>query len=311
MNSFIKNNFLVSVVIPCYNVQDYIKNCIESALNQTYKPIEIICIDNNSNDNTSSILSQFESESKIKVYKCSDKGANYARNLGIVKSKGSWIQFLDADDVLLPEKIELQVYEILKNTNVDVIFSPYIKRSIENIDTIVPCNEIVELGLLSTKLGITSSNLFKSSKLKSCGMWDVNQKSSQEYELMFRMYKNQAIFIHSDYNMTINQARKFGQISTSNLCDNWSRYVDLRLEIINYLKKAEPSYYLSNELIINQILFDILRILIKYNRIKALSIHRKYLKKFKPKKSPLNRTSYLIFYKILGFELSEREFDLI
>ena len=53
-------------MIPCYNVQDYIKNCIESALNQTYKPIEIICIDNNSNDNTSSILSQFESESKLK-----------------------------------------------------------------------------------------------------------------------------------------------------------------------------------------------------------------------------------------------------
>ena len=162
----------------------------------------------------------------------------------------------------------------------------------------------MELGLLSTKLGITSSNLFKSSKLKSCEC-GCESKSSQEYELMFRMYKNQAIFIHSDYNMTINQARKFGQISTSNLCDNWSRYVDLRLEIINYLKKAEPSYYLSNELIINQILFDILRILIKYNRIKALSIHRKYLKKFKPK-SPLNRTSYLIFYKILGFELSER-----
>ena len=202
MNSFIKNNFLVSVVIPCYNVQEYIRNCIESALNQTYKPIEIICIDNNSNDKTYSILSHFESESKIKVYKCFDKGANYARNLGVVKSKGNWIQFLDADDVLLPEKIELQVCEILKNTNVDVIFSPYVKRSVENIDTIVSCNEIVELGLLSTKLGITSSNLFKSSKLKSCGMWEVNQNSSQEYELMYRMYKKKAIFRYSRYNMT-------------------------------------------------------------------------------------------------------------
>lgn len=306
MNSLNKNNFLVSVVIPCYNVQEYIRNCIESALNQTYKPIEIICIDNNSNDKTYSILSQFESESKIKVYKCFDKGANYARNLGVLKSKGNWIQFLDADDVLMPKKIELQVLDILKNTNVDVVFSPYIKRSVKNIDTIISCNEIVELGLLSTKLGITSSNLFKSSKLKSCGMWDVSQKSSQEYELMFRLYKNQAIFIQSDYNMTINQARKSGQISTTNLCDNWTRYVDLRLEIINYLKKAEPSYYLSNEVIINQILFDILRILFKYNRTTALSIHRKYLNKFKPKKSPSNRTSYLIFYKIFGFELTER-----
>lgn len=304
MNSFIKNNFLVSVVIPCYNVQEYIRNCIESALNQTYKPIEIICIDNNSNDKTYSILSHFESESKIKVYKCFDKGANYARNLGVVKSKGNWIQFLDADDVLLPEKIELQVCEILKNTNVDVIFSPYVKRSVENIDTIVSCNEIVELGLLSTKLGITSSNLFKSSKFKSCGMWDVNQKSSQEYELMFRMYKNQAIFKNSDYNMTINQARKSGQISTSNLYDNWNRYVDLRIEMINYFDNI-PSFNLENKLIMNEILFDSFRILAKYDRSRANDLYCKYLYGFFPNKSISNSYLYVFLFRVLGFKKTE------
>ncbi len=304
MSSFIKNKILVSVIVPCYNVQDYIENCIKSVLNQIYKPIEIICVDNNSNDQTYSILSKFESESKIKVYKCFDRGANYARNLGIIKSKGNWIQFLDADDILLPEKIEFQVREILKNTNIDVIFSPYVKRSVENIDTIVQCHRIVELGLLSTKLGITSSNLFKSSKLKSSGMWDVNQKSSQEYELMFRMYKNQAIFKNSDYNMTVSQARKSGQISTSNLYDNWNRYVDLRIEMINYFDKISSISH-KNKLLMNEILFDSFRVLAKYDRSKANDLYYKYLHGFYPNKSLSNSFLYVFLFRVFGFKKTE------
>ena len=306
MSSFIKNNILVSVIIPCYNVQDYIENCIESVFNQIYKPIEIICVDNNSNDKTYSILSKFESESKIKVYKCFDKGANYARNLGIIKSKGNWIQFLDADDILLPEKIELQVREILKNTNIDVIFSPHIKRSMENTDTIISCNEIVELGLLSTKLGITSSNLFKSSKLNSCGMWDVNQNSSQEYELMFRMYKKKAIFKYSRNNMTIIQSRKTGQISTLNLKENWERYIDLRLEMLSFFNKESRIIIFENQNHINQLLFDLLRILYKFNQLKALAIYNKYLQNFSPQKSESTGYIYIIIFNIFGFSMTEK-----
>jgi glycosyltransferase involved in cell wall biosynthesis len=306
MNSFIKNNILVSVIIPCYNVQDYIEKCIKSVLNQTYKPIEIICVDNNSNDKTYSILSNFESESKIKVYKCFDKGANYARNLGTIKSKGNWIQFLDADDILLPEKIEFQVREILKNTNIDVIFSPYIKRSVEDTDTIISCNEIVELGLLSTKLGITSSNLFKSSKLKSCGMWEVNQNSSQEYELMYRMYKIKAIFRYSRYNMTLIQSRKTGQISTLNLKENWERYIDLRLEMLNFFNKESRVIIFENQNHINQVLFDLLRILYKFNQLKALDIYNKYLQNFSPQKSESTGYIYIFIYNIFGFSITEK-----
>ena len=185
-----KNNLLVSVIIPCYNVKDYINGCIESVLNQSYNSIEIICVDNNSTDETLSILKLLKSKFNIKVFKCLEKGANNARNLGVEKSKGQWIQFLDADDIILPNKIECQVDEILKNNNLDLIFSPFMKRSIDNIKSNISCDEVVELGLFNTKLGITSSNLFKSSTIKSSGMWDVNQESSQEYELMFRFYKN-------------------------------------------------------------------------------------------------------------------------
>ena len=306
MSSFIKNKILVTVIVPCYNVQDYIENCIKSVLKQIYKPIEIICVDNNSNDQTYSILSKFESESKIKVYKCFEKGANFARNLGIIKSKGNWIQFLDADDILLPEKIELQVREILKNTNIDVIFSPYVKRSVDNIDTIISCNEIIELGLLSTKLGITSSNLFKSSTIKSCGMWKVNQNSSQEYELMFRMYKKKAKFKYSKYNMTIIQSRKKGQISDSNLKENWERYIDLRLEMLNFFNKESRLIIFEHQNHINQLLFDLLRILYKYNQLKALAIYNKYLQNFSPQKSESTGYLYVIIFHIFGFNITEK-----
>ncbi len=304
MNSSIKNNFLVSIVIPCYNVQDYIKKCIYSVLNQTYQPIEIICVDNNSTDDTYSILMQLKSLADIKVCSCFKRGANHARNLGLKKSSGDWIQFLDADDILLPNKIEFQVAEILNGDNSDVVFSPFTKRSTDGFDTFVACNEIIELGLLATKLGITSSNLFKASKVKSCGMWNVNQESSQEYELMFRMYKSKAIFKYCSKNSTVNISRKSGQISTSNMSDNWNRYVDLRVDMINYFHH-EILLEQNIKIMMDEIFFDCLRILAKYDLPKANKLYFNYLSDYKPIKSKSNSFLYVTLFHFLGFKKTE------
>ncbi len=108
---------LVSVVIPCYNVEDYIEECIHSAFAQTHKPIEVICIDNNSTDNTWQKLKQLQEKyPSLLIDKELKPGAPAARNKGLALSKGEWIQFLDADDLLLPEKIEHQA-KLLQNKN--------------------------------------------------------------------------------------------------------------------------------------------------------------------------------------------------
>ncbi len=102
------NNPLVSIIIPLYNAENYIEDCISSLLQQTYKEIEIIIIDDGSSDSSLSIARQYESE-RIHVYSQKNKGACVARNFGFKMSKGEYVQFMDADDTIEDKKIELQI----------------------------------------------------------------------------------------------------------------------------------------------------------------------------------------------------------
>ena len=108
---------LISIIIPAYNVEVYIEECIHSAFAQTYNPIEVLCIDNNSTDNTWQKIKQLqETYPSLLIEKELKPDATAARYKGLSLSKGEWIQFLDADDLLLPEKIEHQA-KLLQNKN--------------------------------------------------------------------------------------------------------------------------------------------------------------------------------------------------
>lgn len=104
------NDPLVSIIIPVYNAGNYLAETIISALDQTWPNKEIIVIDNGSTDNSVEIARAFGN--KIKLYHENKKGASAARNKGLTKAKGDYIQFLDADDLLKNDKIELQLNAI-------------------------------------------------------------------------------------------------------------------------------------------------------------------------------------------------------
>jgi glycosyltransferase involved in cell wall biosynthesis len=101
---------LVSIIIPAYNCERWIGETIKSALQQTWQNIEIIVVDDGSNDNTLKIAQSFTSE-KLQVLKQENKGASAARNAGLRIAQGDYIQFLDADDLLAADKIEVQLKE--------------------------------------------------------------------------------------------------------------------------------------------------------------------------------------------------------
>lgn len=102
----------ISVVIPAYNREKSIEMCLNSVLNQTYKPLEIIVVDDCSTDNTVSKIKRYKCDF-IRVIECSEKhGAQRARNIGIKEAKGEWIAFLDSDDEWYPDKLESQVKAI-------------------------------------------------------------------------------------------------------------------------------------------------------------------------------------------------------
>jgi glycosyltransferase involved in cell wall biosynthesis len=99
---------LVSIIIPVFNAEQYIADTINSALSQTWSNIEIIIVDDGSTDQSLNIARKFN-DGRISVITQKNKGASAARNAGLKEAKGEYIQFLDADDLLSPDKIEAQV----------------------------------------------------------------------------------------------------------------------------------------------------------------------------------------------------------
>ncbi|RKS53950.1 glycosyltransferase involved in cell wall biosynthesis [Gillisia mitskevichiae] len=104
---------LVSIIIPLYNSEKYIHDTLYSCLNQTYKNFEIIIVDDGSIDRSSEIVNSMN-DNRILYFKIPNGGPCKARNFGISKSSGQLIQFLDADDILHEEKLELQMLQYLK-----------------------------------------------------------------------------------------------------------------------------------------------------------------------------------------------------
>ena len=107
---------MISIIIPTYNSELYIKEAIDSVINQTYKDKEIIVIDDGSTDNTKKILQPYIKKNKIIYIKQKNAGQAAARNTGIKKSKGEFLAFLDSDDIWLKNKLETQIKLFNKKT---------------------------------------------------------------------------------------------------------------------------------------------------------------------------------------------------
>ncbi|MBF0431745.1 MAG: glycosyltransferase [Fibrobacteria bacterium] len=109
---------LISVIIPVYNQSVYLEECIQSVINQTFQDLEIIIVDDCSTDNTDTVLQQLKKRFPGRLHIVSNKkniGVSAARNTGWHMARGTYIAFLDSDDVWLPEKLSLQADEVIAN----------------------------------------------------------------------------------------------------------------------------------------------------------------------------------------------------
>lgn len=112
---------LISIIIPVYNVEKYLVQCLESVINQTYKNLEILLIDDGSTDSCVEICDAFANkDSRIKVIHKVNGGLSDARNYGLDISNGEYVAFVDSDDWLEPNMYELMLYE-LKRSNSDIV----------------------------------------------------------------------------------------------------------------------------------------------------------------------------------------------
>lgn len=107
---------LVSIVIPVYNAEQYLDRCIQSVINQTYKYIEVILINDGSRDNSQLICEKYvKRDNRVQLINIQNRGPSAARNIGINISKGQFIQFIDSDDYLESNMIKVLVEEIKNN----------------------------------------------------------------------------------------------------------------------------------------------------------------------------------------------------
>lgn len=121
------NSKLVSIIIPVYNIEKYVQKCIESVIEQTYKNIEILVIDDGSIDNSSTICKDMaKKDSRIKVYNKINGGLSDARNYGIKKAKGEYLFFIDGDDYIANDCIEVLLKSLIKEKS-DIATTQFIR----------------------------------------------------------------------------------------------------------------------------------------------------------------------------------------
>lgn len=114
---------LVSVIVPIYGVEAYIRDTIQSVLDQTYTQFELILVDDESPDSSVAICQEFD-DSRIRIINQKNRGLAGARNTGIRHARGDYLAFLDGDDLWLPTKLEKHVHHLTQNSKVGLSFSP-------------------------------------------------------------------------------------------------------------------------------------------------------------------------------------------
>lgn len=236
---------LVSIIIPCYNSQAFVGRAIQSVQQQLYPNWELLLVDNGSTDDTLPILERYAAEqpARIRVLQQPRKGAPAARNMGAAAAKGLYLQFLDSDDELTPEKLAVQM-DVQRTEQVAIVAGSITKvmESESGISTSNhPClREDVWLALVTTGLGRTSSLLFEKQAFLNAGGWNEAQTSSQEYELLFRMLSRGARLSFSDgfhtriYLRPNSVHASTDPVKKARICGN---YIGLRVQVKQYLLK--------------------------------------------------------------------------
>jgi glycosyltransferase involved in cell wall biosynthesis len=181
----------VSILIPCFNAERWVAGAIQSALEQTHENKEVIVVNDGSTDRSLKIIKSFGN--RIRWESGPNRGGNHARNRLLELSTGEWLQYLDADDYLRPQKIENQLAAIASaSTPVDAVYSPvtveeWTTSPISRIyKTQISDTQSVEEQWIRWKVAQTGALLWNRSRLLALGGWNIDFQCCQDNELTMR-----------------------------------------------------------------------------------------------------------------------------
>lgn len=202
MTEQLRENPLVSVIIPAYNAAEFISETLDSVFAQTYTRLEAIVINDGSSDTEQleQVLQRYPAN--LCYIKQENQGAAAARNAGLRAAGGELVAFLDADDTWLPVFLEKQL-ELLKRTGADLVFadallfgdSPSNGRTFMQVDP--PRGDVTPENLLSVKVTVlTSTVLARKAPILDVGLFDVSLRRGQDFDLWLRLAKAGARFAY-------------------------------------------------------------------------------------------------------------------
>jgi len=296
-------NKLVSVIVPVYNSENFIENCINSIINQTYKNIEVILVDDGSTDNSLEFCKKYES-TKVKVFHKENSGVSSTRNYGMEKMNGEYFTFIDSDDYIDSNYIETMVSNL--TDDLTLISVPYIQVHNNDFKMIkfkdfYDLNTFIDDFLSNKIIGSCCKYLFQTNKVKKYKIkFDINTGYMEdsifliEYLTKLSIKNIKVINNDSYYYYVINNLSATHSKDSLKMFSNYS----YALEKIDLLTKHRYIEKINNKKI--EILGDTLL----YNENKKNIIETiEYSKK---NISPYNYTGskkrYYLFMKILKKE---------
>lgn len=187
---------LVSVIIPTYNRADLVVQAVESVVNQTYKKIEIVVVDDGSTDNTCEVVKKYQDKIKYIYQERSERSK--ARNRGFGCSRGDYVAFLDSDDLWLPTKIEKQVQVLNEEPRVGLVYTnvQFIDRNGSahdgNISWDAPERVALYEDLMTHNVitGTTSSVMVRRTCLEEVGLFDESMNTCEDLDLYRRIARH-------------------------------------------------------------------------------------------------------------------------
>lgn len=245
----------VSIIIPVYNAEKYLDECIQSALNQTYKNIEIIAVNDGSTDNSSDILKKYSK--KIKIITKENGGTASALNTGVESMTGEWFKWLGNDDILYENAVEILVkaVEVFEGDAKSCIFYTHyetIDSSGKKIqDFIEPnYNDLTNFEknviLLDHHVGNVNSSMIHRSVFDKCGKFFSEVKYREDYELWLRccLLYNYTIYLVPQITLRYRIHKK--QLTKLNMIDSLERNEKVRRLVLGKLETSLQEKYLKS-----------------------------------------------------------------
>lgn len=310
-NSLVNNEGIlvkISVIVPVYNTKKYLKKCLNSIINQTFRDIEIIIIDDGSTDGSLEIIQEYQEQyDNIRFFETKNIGSGSARNVGIRNSKADYITFIDSDDVVETNMLQ-ELYNETRYSNSDMVFSKYQKvdEYSGKFDKPLPLtytkDEILK-NLITFKLPSVMCRILYNKKLFFNNNLFFIEKNiyNEDTHLLFRLvHKAESIsFIDKVfYYWLTREGSKTNSVS------------EKHIEDITFVLKENSDYILDNkieEVSISEILFGIFKSLnFRINNIKdkiILGNIGKHLKVINNKNLQIFKDEFPVIYYDLLFSL--------